>query len=147
MAGKTSNMSVDQFHIEVLESSHISVTDKEIDRLDKISDHEGLVNRSLYQLVWCFAKLLSSTVPVTEFSNKTWLQRDEFIEFARKSSSVKVRQDLKPLVHVFHHQEYVEKGKVGVGGGGGGGAPPNLDKAELAFKVSQLIYFYLHLLL
>ena len=33
----------------------------------------------------------------------------------------------------FFHQEYVEKGKVGVGGGGG--APPHLDKAELAFKV------------
>ena len=34
----------------------------------------------------------------------------------------------------FCHQEYVEKGKVGVGGGGGG-APSHLDKAELAFKV------------
>ena len=35
----------------------------------------------------------------------------------------------------FFHQEYVEKGKVGVVGAGGGAAPPHLDKAELAFKV------------
>ena len=44
-------MSADQFHKQVLESNHISVTEKEMDRLDKISDHEGFVNRSLYQIV------------------------------------------------------------------------------------------------
>ena len=57
-----------------------------------------------------------------------------------------MRQDLEPLVLFFYHQEYVEKGKVGAGaGGGGGGAPPNLDKAELAFKVSQPKYFNVRL--
>jgi len=88
-SGTTGPVSVKNY-LEVLESSHISVTEKELDRLEKISDHDGLVNR------------------------------DDFIEFARKSSSVK---------------EYVEKGKIGVGGGAvSTGAVHNLDKAELAFK-------------
>ena len=44
--------------------------------------------------------------------------------------------------YLFSHQEYVEKGKIGVGAGGGAvstGAVHNLDKAELAFKVSNAI--------
>ena len=69
--------------------------------------------------------------------------RDDFIEFARKSSSVKVQKgpELRfvPKYH-FSHQEYVEKGKIGVGGGAvSTGAVHNLDKAELAFKVSNAI--------
>ena len=51
-----------------------------------------------------------------------------------------------PKYH-FSHQEYVEKGKIGAsgggGGGGGGGAAHNLDKAELAFKVSNVLVFFL----
>ena len=44
-----------------------------------------------------------------------------------------------PKYH-FSHQEYVEKGKIGVGGGAvSTGAVHNLDKAELAFKVSNAI--------
>ena len=42
--------------------------------------------------------------------------------------------------YLFSHQEYVEKGKIGVGGGAvSTGAVHNLDKAELAFKVSNAI--------
>ena len=34
------------FTAQVLESNHITVSDRELDRLDKMSDAEGLVNRS-----------------------------------------------------------------------------------------------------
>ena len=71
-------------------SYHVVFDKKEIGKLDKISDAEG------------------------------FMERGEFLEYARKSSAVK---------------EFTEKGSGGGGKACMGKTGKNLDKAELAFKV------------
>ena len=79
-------------YLEVMGSYHVVLDKKEIGKLEKISDKEGMMDR------------------------------DEILEYARKSSVVK---------------EFVEKGLGGSGGKSNAGkSGKNVDKAEIAFKVS-----------
>ena len=79
-------------YLEVMGSYHVVLDKKEVGKLEKLSDKEGMMDR------------------------------EEFLEYARKSSVVK---------------EFVERGAGGSGGKVSvGRAGKSVDKAELAFKVS-----------
>ena len=79
-------------YMEVMSSYNIEFDKKEMAKLNKITDEEG------------------------------FMEREEFLEYARKSSAVK---------------EYTEKGAAGGGKTSACKTNKNMDKAELAFKVSS----------
>ena len=84
-------------YMDVIGSSHMELDKKEMTKLNKITDDEGFIDRG------------------------------EFLEYARKSSAVK---------------EFTERGACGPGTGKTTSCKinKNMDKAELAFRVSYILF-------